>query len=154
MIIGEAPGYEEDTKGLTYQGEIGHLLKKMFLAININLKDIYKTYSVNFRPPDDRKPTSQEIKRYSVFLKKHISIIDPKIIILLGGTAMEAITGSNNKIADERGMWKEIIIGNKTYPFLTTYNPSYLIRYPENKKYSWEDLKRIRQKIKDLRIKV
>ena len=154
MIIGEAPGYEEDTIGLTYQGEIGNLLKKMFLAININLKDIYKTYSVNFRPPDDRKPTSQEIKRYSVFLKEHISIIDPKIIILLGGTAMEALTGSNNKITDERGKWREIILKNKSYPFIITFNPSYLLRYPEYKKYSWEDLKKIRQKIKDLKINI
>ena len=154
IIISEAPGYEEDRSGLTFQGEVGDLLKKMFLAINIKLKNTYKTYSVNFRPPEDRKPTSQEIKRYSVFLKEHISIIDPKIIILLGGTAMEALTGSNNKITDERGKWKEIILKNKSYPFIITFNPSYLIRCPEYKKYSWEDLKKIRQKIKDLKINI
>lgn len=154
IIISEAPGYEEDRSGLTFQGEVGDLLKKMFLAINIELKNTYKTYSVNFRPPEDRKPTSQEIKRYSVFLKEHISIIDPKIIILLGGTAMEALTGSNNKITDERGKWKEIILKNKSYPFIITFNPSYLLRYPEYKKYSWEDLKKIRQKIKDLKINI
>ena len=154
IIISEAPGYEEDRSGLTFQGEVGDLLKKMFLAINIKLKNTYKTYSVNFRPPEDRKPTSQEIKRYSVFLKEHISIIDPKIIILLGGTAMEALTGSNDKITDERGKWKEIILKNKSYPFIITFNPSYLIRYPEYKKYSWEDLKKIRQKIKDLKINI
>ena len=153
MIIGETPGYEEDRSGLTYQGEIGDLLKKMFFAINVNLENIYKTYSINFRPPDDRKPTSQEIRRYSVFLKEHISIIDPKIIILLGSTAMEALTGANRKIADERGKWKEIILKNKTYPFIITYNPSYLLRYPEYKKYSWEDLKNIKQKITSLKIK-
>ena len=153
MIIGETPGYEEDKSGLAYQGEIGNLLKKMFFAINVNLEDIYKTYSINFRPPDDRKPTSQEIKRYSVFLKEHISIIDPKIIILLGSTAMESLTGTNRKIADERGKWKEIILKNKTYPFIITYNPSYLLRYPEYKKYSWEDLKNIKQKITSLKIK-
>ena len=154
MIVGETPGYEEDKSGLTYQGEVGNLLKKMFLAIDLKLENIYKTYSVNFRPPDDRKPLSQEIKRYSVFLKEHISIIEPKIIILLGGTAMEALTGSNNKITDERGKWKEIILKNKSYPFIVTYNPSYLLRYPEYKKHSWEDLKKIRQKIKDLKIKI
>ena len=154
IIISEAPGYEEDRSGLTFQGKVGDLLKKMFLAINIELKNTYKTYSVNFRPPEDRKPTSQEIKRYSVFLKEHISIVDPKIIILLGGTAMEALTGSNNKITDERGKWKEIIIKNKSYPFIITFNPSYLLRYPEYKKYSWEDLKKIRQKIKDLKINI
>ena len=154
MIIGETPEAEEEKSGLTFQGEVGDLLKKMFLAIDIKLDSIYKTYSVNFRPPEDRKPSSQEIKRYSVFLKEHVSIIDPKIIILLGGTAMEALIGSNSKIADERGKWKEIILKNKTYPFIVTYNPSYLLRYPENKKYSWEDLKKIRQKIKDLNIKI
>ena len=153
MIIGETPGYEEDKSGLAYQGEIGNLLKKMFFAINVNLEDIYKTYSINFRPPNDRKPTSQEIRRYSVFLKEHISIIDPKIIILLGSTAMEALTGANRKITDERGKWKEIILKNKTYPFIITYNPSYLLRYPEYKKYSWEDLKNIKQKITSLKIK-
>ncbi len=154
MIIGETPGYEEDKSGLTFRGEIGDLLKKMFLAININLESIYKTYSINFRPPEDRRPSSQEIKRYSVFLKEHISIIDPKIIILLGGTAMEALTGSNGKITDERGKWKEIILKNKSYPLLITYNPSYLLRYPEYKRHSWEDLKNIREQIKNLKIKI
>ena len=154
MIVGEAPGYEEDKSGLTFQGEIGDLLKKMFLAININLESIYKTYSINFRPLDDRRPSPQEIKRYSVFLKEHISIIDPKIIILLGGTAMEALTGLNSKITDERGKWKEIILKNKSYPLLITYNPSYLLRYPEYKRHSWEDLKKIREQIKKLKIKI
>ena len=154
MIVGETPGYEEDKSGLTFQGEIGDLLKKMFSAININLESIYKTYSINFRPPDDRRPSSQEIKRYSVFLKEHISIIDPKIIILLGGTAMEALTGLNSKITDERGKWKEIILKNKSYPLLITYNPSYLLRYPEYKRQSWEDLKNIREQIKKLKIQI
>ena len=66
---------------------------------------------------------------------------------------MESLTGTNRKIADERGKWKEIILKNKTYPFIITYNPSYLLRYPEYKKYSWEDLKNIKQKIKILKIK-
>ena len=154
MIVGETPGYEEDKSGLTFQGEIGDLLKKMFSAININLESIYRTYSINFRPPDDRRPSTQEIKRYSVFLKEHISIIDPKIIILLGGTAMEALTGLNSKITDERGKWKEIILKNKSYPLLITYNPSYLLRYPEYKRQSWEDLKNIREQIKKLKIQI
>ena len=126
----------------------------MLLAINIKREKIYLTYSINFRPPEDRKPSSQEIKRYSIFLKEHISIIDPKILILMGSTAMEAVTGLNNKISNERGKWKEIILKNKTYPIMITFSPSYLIRFPENKKYSWEDLKKIRQKIKDLNIKI
>ncbi|MBD1135724.1 uracil-DNA glycosylase [Pelagibacterales bacterium SAG-MED47] len=154
MLIGEAPGEIEDDKGNTFQGEVGILLKKMFEAINIKIDKTYSTYSINFRPPEDRKPTSQEIKRYSIFLKEHISIINPEIIVLLGSTAMEAVTGSNNKISNERGKWKEIILKNRTLPLMITFSPSYLIRFPENKKYSWEDLKKIKQKVKELSIKI
>jgi len=152
MLVGETPGELEDNSGLSFQGEIGTLLNKMLLAININRDKVYSTYSVNFRPPEDRKPTNQEIKKYSIFLKKHISIINPKIVILMGGTAMQAITGLTSKISDERGKWKEIILENKTFPIMITFSPSYLIRFPENKKYSWEDLKKIKLKIQDLNI--
>ena len=154
MFIGEAPGAIEDKSGLTFQGDVGDLLNKMLLAIEIKRENIYLSYSINFRPPEDRKPTTSEIKRYSVFLKKHISIIDPKIIVLMGSTAMEAVTGLNNRISNERGKWKEMIFKNKTLPLMVTFNPSYLIRFPENKKYSWEDLKKIKQKILDLDIKI
>ena len=154
MLIGEAPGIEEDKSGMPFKGEIGELLNKMLLAINIKRNDIYCSYAINFRPPEDRKPTSLEVKRYSVFLKEHISIINPKIVILMGSSAMEAVTGINTKISSERGKWKEVILKNKTYPVMITFNPSYLIRFPENKKYSWEDLKIIRQKIQDLKINI
>ena len=152
MLIGEAPGIEEDKSGLTFKGELGELLNKMLLAIGIKRQNIYCSYAINFRPPEDRKPTSLEIKRYSVFLKEHISIINPKIIILMGSSAMEAVTGINTKISSERGKWKETIIKNKTYPVMISFNPSYLIRFPENKKYSWEDLKKIKKKIAELKI--
>ena len=154
MLIGEAPGVLEENTGNSFQGEIGSLLKKMLLAINIKKEKVYVTYSINFRPSEDRKPTSREIRRYSIFLKEHISIINPKIIILMGSTAMEAVTNLNSKISAERGEWKEIILKNKTFPIMTTLSPSYLIRFPEKKKYSWEDLKKIKQKIKDLKIKI
>ena len=154
MIIGEAPGLEEEKDNKTFQGEAGELLEKMLLAINIKRKNIYSSYAINFRPPEDRKPTSQEIKRYSVFLKEHIAIIDPKIVILFGSTAMESVTSSNERISNERGKWKEIILRNKTYPLMVTFNPSYLIRFPENKKLSWGDLKKIKQKILDLKIQI
>ena len=154
MLIGEAPGEIEDSTNHSFQGEIGSLLKKMLLAININIEKVYTTYSINFRPPEDRKPTSQEIKRYSIFLKDHISIISPQIVVLMGSTAMEAVTGLNNKISVERGKWKEIILKDKTLPLLITFNPSYLIRFPENKKFSWEDFKKIRKKIQELKINI
>ena len=72
----------------------------------------------------------------------------------MGSSAMEAIFGSNSKISSERGKWKETILKNKTYPVMITFNPSYLFRFPENKKYSWEDLKKIRQKIQESNIKI
>ena len=152
MLIGESPSEADDLSGLSFQGEVGDLLTKMLMAIQIDREKIYTTYSVNFRPPNDRKPSTQEIKRYSIFLKEHISIINPKIIVLMGSTAMEAVTGLDNKISSERGKWKEIILKNKTFPIMITFSPSYLIRFPENKKFSWEDLKKIRKKIKDLKI--
>ena len=154
MLIGETPGIEEEKSGTTFMGEVGELLKKMLIAINIKKENIYSTYAVNFRPPEDRKPTSVEIKRYSLYLQKHISIIKPKIIILMGSTAMEALTGLNSKISVERGTWKEVIIKNTNYNVIITFNPSYLLRVPENKKYSWEDLKKIRKKIDELNLMI
>jgi DNA polymerase len=90
MLIGETPGIEEDKSNTTFKGEVGELLNKMLLAIEIKRQNIYSSYAINFRPPEDRTPTSQEIKRYSVLLKEHITIVDPKIIILMGNSAMEA----------------------------------------------------------------
>ena len=154
MIVGEAPGAEEEKTFKTFQGDSGMLLEKMLSAISIKKDNIYCTYAINFRPPEDRKPTSQEIKRYSFFLKEHISIVDPKIIILFGSTAMESVISSNEKISNERGKWKEIILKDKTFPIMITFSPSYLIRFPENKKFSWEDLKKIKKKVQDLNIKI
>ena len=153
MLIGETPGEIEDSSGYSYQGNVGELLKKMLAAINIDKEKIYTAYSINFRPPNDRKPTSKEIRRYSIFIKEHISIINPKIIILMGSTAMEAVTGINDKVSLEKGSWKEIILNNKTYPLIITFSPSYLIRFPDNKRSSWEDLKGIKRKIEELNIK-
>jgi uracil-DNA glycosylase len=152
MLIGEAPGLEEEKSGSIFMGETGELLKKMLTAINIKKENIYSTYAVNFRPPEDRKPTSLEIKRYSSYLQKHISIINPKMIILMGSTAMESLTGLNSRISIERGKWKDVIIKNTSYKTIITFNPSYLLRVPENKKHSWEDLKMIKKKINEMKI--
>ena len=154
MIIGEAPGVHEEKSGKTFQGESGKLLEKMLLAIKIKRENAYFSYAINFRPPEDRKPTTHEIKRYSVFLKEHISIIDPEIVILFGSTAMESVTSSKKRISNERGKWSEIILKNKTYPIMVTFSPSYLLRFPDKKKFSWEDLKNLRQKIGDLKINI
>ncbi len=153
VFIGGAPDENDEKKGNTFEGEVGELFTKMLKAINLNRENIYSCYAVNFRPLFDRKPSTNEIKRYSFFLQSHISIINPKVIVLMGSIAMEAITGLNNKISSHRGAWKETIIKNKNFPTMITFDPSYLIRFPENKKYSWEDLKKIKKKIEDLNIK-
>ena len=152
MVVGEGPGQKEDEAGKPFVGDAGLLLNKMLKAINIDRDSIYITNVVNFRPPNNRKPEPAEITRYSNFLQKHISIIDPKILILMGSTAMESLFGTKIKITKERGLWKEIIINNKTYLSMITFHPAYLIRLPENKKYSWKDLKEIRKKIDQLNI--
>ncbi len=152
MIIGEGPGQKEDEIGKPFVGDAGMLLNKMLSAINIHREKIYITNVVNYRPPKNRKPESAEIIRYANFLRKHISIIDPKILILMGSTAMESLFGSNIKISKERGVWKNIIINNKTYLCMITFHPAYLLRQPDQKKYSWIDLKEIRKKIDQLKI--
>ena len=110
MLVGEGPGEKEDKEGKPFVGDAGILLNKMLNAIKIKRENIYITNVVNYRPPNNRKPEISEINRYSVFLREHISIINPKILILMGSTAMEAIFGQKLKISKERGKWKEIII--------------------------------------------
>jgi len=152
MLIGEAPGQKEDELSKPFVGEAGSLLNKMLSAINLYRKDLYVTNVVNYRPPLNRKPDSNEIERYSEFLLEHVDIIKPKIIILLGSTAMEAFFGSSLKISKERGIWKEILIKDKTFLTMITYHPAYLLRQNDQKKYSWIDLKKIRNKIDELKI--
>ena len=152
MIVGEGPGQKEDELGKPFVGDSGMLLNKMLTAININRKNVYVTNVVNFRPPNDRKPDSNEIKKYSNFLKNHISIIDPKILVIMGSTAMEALFGTKIKISIQRGDWKELIINNKTYLAMITFHPAYLLRQADQKKYSWVDLKKIKKKVDELKI--
>ena len=154
MIVGEGPGEKEDMIGKPFVGEAGMLLNKMLNAIKIKRENIYITNVVNYRPPNNRKPEISEINRYSVFLREHILIINPKILILMGSTAMEALFGQKLKISKERGKWKEIIINQKTFLTILTFHPAYLLRQPDQKKYSWEDLKNIRKKIDELKIKI
>mgnify|MGYP001337012114 FL=1 len=154
MIVGEGPGQKEDIEGKPFVGDAGLLLNKMLKSINIDRDKVYITNVVNYRPPNNRKPDPSEIERYSVFLKEHISIIDPKILILMGSTAMESLLGSKIKISKERGNWKEIIINQKTYLTMITFHPAYLLRQEDQKKYSWADLKEIRKKIDKLDLKI
>lgn len=152
MLVGEGPGQKEDEIGKPFMGDAGKLLNKMLAAIDIKRESIYITNVVNYRPPNNRKPTTAEINKYSKFLYEHISIINPKILIIMGGTAMEALIGNNFKISKERGIWKDVIIKGKTYLSIVTFHPAYLLRQPDQKKYSWIDLKEIKKKINELNI--
>ena len=154
MIVGEGPGEKEDQMGKPFVGDAGALLNKMLKAIDIEREKIYITNVVNFRPPNNRKPEPAEITRYSEFLKTHISIINPKILVLMGSTAMESLFGSKIKISKERGIWKELIVNNKKYLVMITFHPAYLLRQPDQKKYSWADLKEIRKKIDSLQLNI
>ena len=154
MIVGEGPGQKDDEHGKPFTGDAGMLLNKMLEAINIRREKIYITNVVNYRPPNNRKPESSEITRYSNHLREHISIINPKILILMGSTAMESLYGSKVKISKERGSWKETIINNKSYLTIITFHPAYLLRQADQKKYSWTDLKEIKKKIDELNINI
>ena len=107
MIVGDGPDEEDVKIGKPFMGEVGSLLDRMLSAINLKRESVYITNLLNYITPDDRKPTSAEINRYLEFLIEHIFIINPKILVIVGSTAMEALVGKNIKISKERGQWKE-----------------------------------------------
>ncbi len=150
MIIGEGPGANEDKEGFPFVGRAGQLLDKMLNAINLSRKNVYITNVVNYRPPENRKPSEKEVQRYLPYLKKHIEIIKPKIILLLGSTAMNAILQNADVISKMRGKWNEIEINRIKIFSLVSFHPAYLLRQPEQKKFSWIDLKMIREKLKKI----
>ena len=151
MIIGEGPGANEDKEGLPFVGRAGQLLDKMLHAIGLNRENVYITNVVNYRPPENRKPTEKEVERYLPYLRKHIEIIKPKIILLLGSTAMNTILQTTDVISKVRGKWHEIEIGDLKIYSIVSFHPAYLLRQPDQKKFSWVDLKMIREKLKKLR---
>tara|TARA_B100001029_G_scaffold178676_1_gene186013 strand:+ start:109 stop:822 length:714 start_codon:yes stop_codon:yes gene_type:complete len=154
MIIGEGPGANEDKEGLPFVGRAGKLLDKMLASIKLDRKNVYITNVVNYRPPENRKPTEEEIFRYFPYLIKHIEIINPKILILLGSTALNTILDNQQVISKARGKWNEKKIGNCTTFVIASFHPAFLMRQPDQKKMAWIDLKMVRQKIKDLKIKI
>ena len=146
MLIGEAPGANEDEEGLPFVGRAGALLDKMLAAIDLDRKKVYISNIINYRPPDNRRPSEQEIKRYLPFVTKHIEIISPKILVLLGSTAMNALIGSDVVISKMRGIWIEKKFGNCKVSVIITFHPAFLMRQPAQKKLAWIDLKMIRDK--------
>ena len=152
MIIGEGPGANEDKEGKPFVGRAGKLLDKMLESINLNRKNVYISNVVNYRPPQNRKPTDVEIRRYLPFLQKHIEIINPRILLLLGSTALNAIIGNEIVISKARGKWVNKKIGNTETNVIASFHPAFLMRQPDQKKYAWEDLKMIRKKISEFKI--
>ena len=151
MIIGEGPGAQEDVDGIPFVGRAGKLLDKMLQSINLDRRKVYISNVVNFRPPANRKPTEEEITRYLPYLRSHIEIINPKILILLGSTALNAVIGNNEVISKARGKWFQKEIGIVKPWIIASFHPAFLMRQPEQKKLAWIDLKMIRDKIKNLK---
>ena len=152
MLIGEAPGANEDQEGLPFVGRAGQLLDKMLAAIDLDRKNVYISNIINYRPPENRRPTEDEIKRYLPFISRHIEIINPKILVLLGSTAMKAILGDKIVISKMRGKWIEKNFGSCKASVMVTFHPAFLMRQPAQKKMSWIDLKMIREKKVKLKI--
>ena len=152
MIIGEGPGANEDAAGKPFVGRAGKLLDKMLAAIKLDRTKVYISNVVNYRPPENRKPTETEVERYLPFLKSHIEIINPKILLLLGSTALNAVVGNEVVISKARGIWMEKEIGTSKPYIIASFHPAFLMRQPDQKKQAWVDLKMIREKSKILKI--
>ena len=152
MLVGEGPGSNEDQEGLPFVGRAGALLDKMLASIDLNRKNVYITNVVNYRPPENRRPTEGEIARYLPYLRKHVEIINPKILVLLGSTALNALIGNEIVISKARGQWIEKQFGECKTSVIITFHPAFLMRQPAQKKMTWIDLKMIRDRKSKLKI--
>ena len=148
MFIGEAPGEIEDKTGKPFKGEAGKLLDKMLQAIQLNRENVYLTNIIFWRPPGNRKPTEEEISACLPFVKKHINLINPKILVLVGATAASAILNIKTGITQIRGKWKNIETKDiKSLKSIAIFHPAFLLRQPSRKREAWEDLKKIKIEI-------
>lgn len=143
MLIGEAPGANEDQEGIPFCGISGKLLDNMMKAIGLSRKEnIYITNTIFWRPPGNRKPTEQELQACLPFVEKHIALINPKIVILVGGTAVESLLGPKMSISRIRGKFLEYHNQYLVSPIkiAAIFHPSYLLRQPSQKRLAWQDL--------------
>ena len=151
MFIGEAPGQAEDKLGTPFVGKAGQLLNKMLAAINIKREEVYITNVVNWRPPNNRTPTDEEILEFLPYLQQQIDIVEPEFIFLLGGVATKAILSTPLPLGKLRGKWheyKSLKLNKKIYT-IASYHPAFLLRSPQFKKASWEDLKMLQKRMND-----
>ena len=148
MLIGEAPGASEDEQGIPFCGQSGKLLDNIIIAIGLSPEsDVYITNTVFWRPPANRKPTNEEIELCRPFVQKHIALVKPKLIILVGSTAVESLLGINTPITKLRGTYFDYTneFLSKGIRTATIFHPSYLLRQPSHKKTMWFDLLKIKK---------
>ncbi len=149
MLIGEAPGRDEDIQGKPFVGRAGQLLDRMLAAIGLAEEHIYITNTIYWRPPGNRTPTPQEIEACAPFLSRQIELLAPDVMVLLGGAAAKSILGVSEGIMRLRGKWKLYKSGGRDIPTLATLHPAYLLRNPEAKRYAWRDLLMLKTRLED-----
>ena len=147
MIIGEAPGQTEDKLQKPFVGRAGKLLDNLLESIHLDRSKVYITNVVNYRPDKNRKPTFQEIEKFKELLFKHIEIIGPKCILLLGATAATAVLNHIGPLSEIRGKWKNIKIINSYFDILSTFHPAFLLRQPAQTKSTLKDLLEFKKKL-------
>jgi DNA polymerase len=140
MIIGEAPGSEEDREGRPFVGRAGQLLDKMLAAISLKEEDVHITNVVYWRPPGNRTPTPQESQVCRPFLERQMTLVEPDVVLLLGGAAAKQVLDVTEGIMRIRGKWREIESGARTVKVMATLHPAYLLRTPAAKRQAWRDL--------------
>lgn len=141
MLVGEAPGAEEDKQGLPFVGASGKLLNKMLAAIGLDRTSVYISNVLPWRPPGNRTPTDQEIAACLPFIAQHIALVRPKLLLFLGGVAAKSLLKSSDGIMRLRGKQVAYTLADgTTIPAIATFHPSYLLRSPAQKKEAWHDL--------------
>ena len=153
MIIGEAPGRDEDRIGRPFVGRAGQLLDKMLASIDLDRgRNCYITNVINWRPPDNRDPSPEEAAICLPFLRRHIELANPALIVLLGAVAARHVMGVTDGIMRTRGRWMEYRVGNAMVPVMPTLHPAYLLRQPAHKKLAWRDLQAVATRMGLLRL--
>jgi uracil-DNA glycosylase family 4 len=140
MMIGEAPGRDEDLQGKPFVGRAGQLLDRMLAAIGFGEAEVYITNTVYWRPPGNRTPTPEEVEACAPFLARQIELLSPQVLVLLGGAATKTILGTSEGIMRLRGKWLTYASAIGEVPVLATLHPAYLLRNPAAKRYAWRDL--------------
>jgi uracil-DNA glycosylase len=140
MLIGEAPGRDEDLQGKPFVGRAGQLLDRMLASIGLSEEQVYITNTVYWRPPGNRTPSPEEIEACAPFLARQIELLSPKLLVLLGGAAAKSILGVSEGIMRLRGKWLTYAGAGREIPTLATLHPAYLLRNPAAKRQAWRDL--------------